>query len=558
MKIKKVEFRNFNSYGNQMQTLDFSDSGDFYLVIGDNGSGKSSLSDVLKFGIYGKVSSKRISDLPNRYNRNLYVKITVEKNKNTDIVIERGVSPNFLRLYINGKEYDQAGKKNIENYIEDELIGMPYYVFNNIISLSINDFKSFLHMSSHDKRMIVDKIFGLEILNTIRMLVRDELKNIKNNIYLLGKEIEMIDKQIVEFENELVKLENAINVDHTQRMDEITRKIEKASEKLTEIRKFMEKIESNERKVLDSISTLNNSISKCTHQKKDVEKKIKLYDNDQCPTCGCDLKTEEHKHLHSEFIKDDRRMQEDIDALDVDLKKLRETREKIDGRKRTVEDQKTRVLLIIQRLETEMVESKKHMNGSKTMSFIKKQKKNITIKRTGITKKEDSQKNRQTFFKFIDDIFGDKGVKQLALQKILPTLNTEIKKVLLQMSMNDYIVKFDTEFIPNITQLGHDVSVQQLSTGERKKVDFAILLALVRLLKIKHSGLNLIFLDEIFSSIDADGIFHILEILKNNTKELNLNIFVINFSPLPSEQFDYRIEVEKLNNFSKLKVEKIN
>jgi len=97
-----------------------------------------------------------------------------------------------------------------------------------------------------------------------------------------------------------------------------------------------------------------------------------------------------------------------------------------------------------------------------------------------------------------------------------------------------------------------------LSTGERKKMDFAILLALVRLLKIKHSGMNLIFLDEIFSSIDADGIFHILEILKSNTTELNLNIFVINFSPLPSEQFDYKIEVKKLNNFSNLYIEKMN
>jgi DNA repair exonuclease SbcCD ATPase subunit len=558
MKIKKVEFKNFNSYGNKLQSLEFGKSGDFYLVLGDNGSGKSSISDVIKFGIYGRINTKRISDLPNRYNKNLFVKIYIEKNKNTEIIIERGVAPNYLKLFINRKEYDQAGKKNIENYIENELIGIPYYVFNNIISLSINDFKSFLNMSSNDKRMIVDKIFSLEILNTIRTLVKDEIKNIKNNIFLLEKEIEMIDRQIKEFETELTKLENSLKIDFKKKSDGISTKINKATTKINEINDLMKKIETKETKILDDISILNDEISKKKFQKKEISKKIKLYENDQCPTCGSNLKTEEHQHLHSEFIKDDIKIQENLESLNISLKNIRDSREKIDSKKRIINDQKTRVLLVIQRLETESFESKKNMSGSKTTSFIKKQKKNITIKRTSIAKKEDSQGNKQTFYKLIDDIFGDKGVKQLALQKILPTLNMEIKKVLLNMSMNDYIVKFDTKFDPHITQLGHVVSVQQLSTGERKKMDFAILLALVRLLKIKHSGMNLIFLDEIFSSIDADGIFHILEILKSNTTELNLNIFVINFSPLPSEQFDYKIEVKKLNNFSNLYIEKMN
>ena len=37
-----------------------------------------------------------------------------------------------------------------------------------------------------------------------------------------------------------------------------------------------------------------------------------------------------------------------------------------------------------------------------------------------------------------------------------------------------------------------------------------------------------------------------------------MNIFVINFSPLPIEQFDYKIEIHKNAGFSDLTIEKLN
>jgi DNA repair exonuclease SbcCD ATPase subunit len=77
-------------------------------------------------------------------------------------------------------------------------------------------------------------------------------------------------------------------------------------------------------------------------------------------------------------------------------------------------------------------------------------------------------------------------------------------------------------------------------------------------MKVRFAGLNLTFLDEIFSSIDSDGIHHILNVLRKICKELNLNIFVINHSQLPIEIFDYKIDIAKSNGFSNLTVEKIS
>jgi DNA repair exonuclease SbcCD ATPase subunit len=89
-----------------------------------------------------------------------------------------------------------------------------------------------------------------------------------------------------------------------------------------------------------------------------------------------------------------------------------------------------------------------------------------------------------------------------------------------------------------------------------KKVDFVVLIAIMKLMKLKFSTINLLFLDELFSSVDPDGVHGILKILKKNTREMGLNIFVINHAPMPHEIFDWKLDVSKSNNFSSISINK--
>lgn len=65
----------------------------------------------------------------------------------------------------------------------------------------------------------------------------------------------------------------------------------------------------------------------------------------------------------------------------------------------------------------------------------------------------------------------------------------------------------------------------------------------------KH--INILFLDEVFSSIDVDGISSILTILKSFANEYNINIFVVHHAILQEEMFDRIIRIEK-NVFSSI------
>ena len=164
---------------------------------------------------------------------------------------------------------------------------------------------------------------------------------------------------------------------------------------------------------------------------------------------------------------------------------------------------------------------------------------------------------KSNWVRTLDDILGEKGVKQMAIRTILPSLNSEILDLLAQMHL-DYQVVFDEEFKATIYHMGIEIPVQTLSTGEMKKVDFVVLIAIMKLMKMKFSSINLLFLDELFSSVDPVGVHSILTTLRKLSDDLSMNIFVINHAPMPTEIFDYKIEISKKNNFSDIAFDKIS
>lgn len=557
MKIKSIAFKNFGSYGNKMQEVDFSDEiGNFFLVVGSNGAGKSTISDAIKFGLYGKLDNKKMSDIPNRFNGAAYVKIVVQKNADTEVTIERGVFPNLFHVLVNGKEYDQAGKKNVQTFLEEEILGIPYYVFNNIISLSVNDFRSFISMGTGDKRLIIDRIFGLEILNHMKWKIKEEMKIFKDDIDRLSTEISVLERAIIksneELENLNEKLRNASaekKITFQEQIDECVDFIEKVDAKVTLVL-------AKEKELKNKLIAYREIISDKTLIVRQCEDKQHLYEKGKCPQCESDLTTDFHKTLLNDYLQKSSDASTILAKVKEHITTVSEHVAKIETMKRDLSTKKTTASVKLSMLRSDLDNlNQNNVSDDQTSSLDNIITDNQTKKTTSIERK-DIQERRVNFYKIMEDIYGDKGVKLAAIRRILPILNSEIKKVLVDLGM-EYRVVFNQEFNAEITSLGFPVSVEMLSTGEKKKIDFAALIAIVRLLKIKFHGINLIFLDEIFSSIDSDGVYHVLKILSSMAKELNLNIFVINHSPLPTELFDFRVDIEKNNGFSSFTISPI-
>lgn len=553
MRIKKIEWRNFSSYGNRTQQIEFEGEASLYQIVGENGAGKSSISQVITFGLYGKLDGKKLKDIPNRINGNSWVRITLDSN-GSEVVVERGLEPNLFRLYINGIEYDQAGVRSVQDYLSEDILGIPYYVFNNTISLSINDFKSFIKMSSQDKRSIIDKIFGFHVLNQMRDLLREENRKIREEMENLSGRLLSVESTIQNSLNEMENLANHIHQESATKREELQKSLE-TFEKLQVLHdqktsEFKE-IESN---LQSEILSTNRVVIESRTKLQGIQKQIKLYDLDQCPTCQSSLDSEFHHCIKDGLISDQISINQQLEESNSLLSSLKLKEKEMSLSKKDIMDKGRKIEIKINEIKRDLLSLNQSSNDLQLQS-LQRIVDNLQTERIKMETETFKSREKNNWLKTLDEILGEKGVKQMAIRTILPSLNSEILELLGKMHLG-YQVIFDEEFNATIYHMGVEIPPQTLSTGEMKKVDFVVLIAIMKLMKMKFSSINLLFLDELFSSVDSDGVYAILRILRSVCKDLGLNIFVINHAPMPHEIFDWKLEVTKANNFSSISIDK--
>lgn len=555
MKLLKVEWRNFASYGNKLQSLNLNEDPGLFLVVGENGAGKSSISDVITFGLYGKLDGKKLKDIPNRINGNAWIRISFSSNGD-EYIVERGLDPSIFNLYVNGAIYDKAGSRSVQDYLTEDIIQIPNYVFNNTISLSINDFKSFLKMSPADKKSIIDKIFGFYVINEMKDLLKEEAKSIKENLIRITAEIDSLSKTLMKTQDELESLSQKIKEDSKDKIKELEDKIEKFSSLLEIHNKKIKEFSSKELEISTQYKKNYGLLLDSKGALKSIEEKIKFYENDKCPTCTSDLVGAYHEGIKEELHKNLKSFKDQVNEYQEIHEEILEKESEIKKQKSELNTKGNKILVNINTSKDELKKIKSNLTSSDALDSLRKISENTrdTVQQNSEEKSKEEKKSE--WIKKIEDILGERGIKQLALKSILPSLNSHIADLMLSLHL-PYTVKFDEDFNASIIHMGEEISISTLSTGEMKKVDFAVLLSVIKLMKIRFSSINLLFLDEIFSSIDPDGVYTILTTLRKICDDLGLNVFVINHAPMPTEIFDYKIDIQKRNNFSELKIEKV-
>jgi DNA repair exonuclease SbcCD ATPase subunit len=554
MRLTKIEWRNFASYGNKIQSLTFDENTGLYLVVGENGAGKSTISDVITYGLYGKLDGKKLKDIPNRINGNAWVKITFISN-GEGYSVERGIDPSIFNLYVNDNLYDKAGSRSIQEYLTDDIIQIPNYVFNNTISLSINDFKSFLKMSPADKKSIIDKIFGFYVINEMRDLLKDESKSIKENMVRLNGEMDGLTRTLARTQDELQSLSEKIKEDSKGKTEDLEDKISKFSSLLDMHKKKVSEFNLLETEVSNQVKSAYRAITTAKESKRTIEQKIRLYENDKCPTCTTDLSGAFHQGLKDELNKQLSEFESIIDSHQENYNAALKKESEVKIEKSSITEKGNKIIVNINSIKEEL----KKIKSASAIQGLDSLKKIAEETRESIqefSQERSKEEKKSEWIKKIEDILGDKGVKQLALRTILPSLNGNIAELMGSLHL-PYTVTFDEDFNASVVHMGEEISTSTLSTGEMKKVDFAVLLSVIKLMKIRFSSINLLFLDEIFSSVDPDGVYTILNTLRKICDDLGLNVFVINHAPMPTEIFDYKVEIQKRNNFSDLIIEKV-
>ena len=552
MKFKKLKWKNLLSYGNIIQTIEFDDNPKLILVEGENGSGKSSIKEALTVSAYGKSALRKMKDLPNWVNKSAYTYNEFETDKGDTVIIERGIDPNFSNIKINGVDHNLPDKRKIDEFIENELFNLSFSIFCNTISLSFDDFKSFVNLSASDKRKIVDPIFGIDILTDMKSKVKEEAKESKNSLNNIDLKISNNSNLLEKSINQLKKLREKLNEEIEDKTEEITQKISKNKEDLSGKKEEYLAIKTKIDKVRSDLSSLRSDISASNTKILEYDKKLNIFKNNRCPHCLSDLtgdKTLEikqailnKKESENKIIEN---LKKDIASLDTSVSKLVSSQE----------SSKEEYLLIksnISSLENELSKTK---NSTETDQEESINEIISTIKEEISQSEKDRVKHSENveLYSALEDVLSDTGIKRVLIDKVIPLLNSRISEISDRLDFK-FNFSFDNEFNPIIMYMGSNISPESLSTGQRKKMNLIVLLSFIELIKMKHNGMNVMFLDEIFSGLDKKNVYMAIKILKEYAIKYNMTIFVVSHESLPEEFFDTKINVTMPNHFSEITI----
>lgn len=184
-KIVSLSYKNVLCFGNNLTTINFDNlgkNGSLNIIFGKNGAGKSSFIKLIKLGLYFQSDGIKIEGISNDINGNGYIAIDVINKFGEPYRIESEYTRsklNVLNVYKNGSSQPEDWGKipETKERINKDIVDIPYHIFSNILSLSVNDFKSFLSMTPKDSRNIRDRIFGFYILNEMNEMLKENIKS---------------------------------------------------------------------------------------------------------------------------------------------------------------------------------------------------------------------------------------------------------------------------------------------------------------------------------------------------------------------------------------------
>ena len=121
--FEKIRWKNFLSTGNQYTEIDFTKN-HTNLIIGTNGSGKSTVLDALTFSLFGKpfrkINKPQLINSTNEKDCSVEVCFSIN---NTDWKIVRGIKPNLFEIWRNDSMMDQfAAANDQQKWLEQNVI----------------------------------------------------------------------------------------------------------------------------------------------------------------------------------------------------------------------------------------------------------------------------------------------------------------------------------------------------------------------------------------------------------------------------------------------------
>lgn len=561
MKINKIQFKNIKSFGNRLEEISLSDTGELILLTGKNGAGKSTIQEVIDLTIFGQIRGKNtkkipLKYIPNRFNKTLFTKINFNNFNNDVIEIERKLNP--VEFKISKDNIDIT--KQFKNYTEEEkekLLDFNYLTFKSFISLSMNDFLNFISLSNDQKKLLLNKLFNLEKLDQYYNITK-ELKNQKLKELNHKKSIIDNNKQTLIEYKELVSniqmFEKQNIVDKKKKLkEEYTLKLNKFNNLKIELNNLNTQISDIDLQIV-LLENKNENLDSENIQRRSelnsLNEKIKLYDNDKCPYCESDL--DKNKEVIIKVLLENKTNLLEIINKNVSMINYNKTiifdynKEKniYLKDKRIKSDEKIILSTELNNIKEEVL-NLKNTNETLSLKEIKEKGKCLIDKNKELNQELLNINNEIINYTSLLDIFDENGIRKNIIENVIIPINNNLKEFIDKINF-EYNVELNSNFDAIVYERYNEVYNEICSNGEQKIINILIALSYLKFI-LKIRDINILFLDEIFQSIHEENIDLILLLLKDISKEFNINIFVVHhgMNQVNLNHFDKIIKLNK-------------
>jgi len=550
--FQKLRWKNFLSTGNNFTEIDFTRN-PTTLIVGENGSGKSTCLDALCFVLFNKpFRSINKPQLVNSINsKKMLVEIEFSVGKKQYKVI-RGMKPNVFEIYCNDKFLDQdAALRDTQKYLEESILKLNYKSFTQIVILGSASFTPFMQLPLASRREIIEDILDIQIFTTMNVLLKEKMNILKEDIRTIESEVELAKHKTKVQKNYIDTLEK----DKATKIDNIKESINETTTSIENNEQQLQKYEAEKsdlgepekrKRELDSFR------EKFSTNIKRAEKELKFYEeNSDCPTCKQEI-CEDFKHDMSNTKS------EEISSLEKSLKGLEKEYDDVAStllKWQNISDKISSVQSDIIGQERYKQKLKDMLSDAETNSTdISDEKKKLRVMAKEVISKNElrSAKNEEQHYNLaVSHLLKDTGIKTRIIKQYLPAINKLVNKYLQSM---DFFVHFelDEKFNETIKSRHRDkFSYASFSEGEKQRIDLALLFTWRTIAKMKNSAsTNLLILDEVFdSSLDNNGTDYVMQLL--NTIGDQANVFVISHKgDQLFDKFRSQIKFEKKQNYS--------